>query len=135
MLDERGIDELLKEARVIAMVGLSPDESKPSNRVAQYLTSKGYRVIPVNPGYDEILGEKSYKSLKDIPEKIDIVDIFMRPDKLLPVAQDAVAIRPRAIWLQLGIVNEDARRLVEENGISFVQDRCVKIEHARQVTG
>lgn len=135
MLDERGIDELLKEARVIAMVGLSPDESKPSNRVAQYLTSKGYRVIPVNPGYDEILGEKSYKSLKDIPEKIDIVDVFMRADKLLPVAQEAVAIRPRAIWLQLGIVNEDARRLVEENGISFVQDRCVKIEHARQVAG
>ena len=123
VLDERGIDELLKEARVIAMVGLSPDESKPSNRVAQYLTSKGYRVIPVNPGYDEILGEKSYKSLKDIPEKIDIVDVFMRADKLLPVAQEAVAIRPRAIWLQLGIVNEDARRLVEENGISFVQDR------------
>ena len=123
MLDERGIDELLKEARVIAMVGLSPDESKASNRVAQYLTSKGYRVIPVNPGYDEILGEKSHKSLKDIPEKIDIVDIFMRPDRLLPIAEEAVAIRPRAIWLQLGIVNEDARRLVEENGISFVQDR------------
>jgi predicted CoA-binding protein len=123
VLDERGIDELLKEARVIAMVGLSPDESKASNRVAHYLTSKGYRVIPVNPGYDEILGEKSYKSLKDIPEKIDIVDVFMRPDRLLPVAQEAVAIRPRAIWLQLGIVNEDARRLVEENGISFVQDR------------
>lgn len=123
MLDERGIDELLKEARVIAMVGLSPDESKASNRVAQYLTSKGYRVIPVNPGYDEILGEKSYKALKDIPEKIDIVDVFMRADKLLPVAEEAVAIRPRAIWLQLGIVNEDARRLVEENGISFVQDR------------
>lgn len=123
MLDERGIDELLKEARVIAMVGLSPDESKASNRVAQYLTSKGYRVIPVNPGYDEILGEKSYKALKDIPEKIDIVNVFMRADKLLPVAEEAVAIRPRAIWLQLGIVNEDARRLVEENGISFVQDR------------
>jgi uncharacterized protein len=123
VLDERGIDELLKEARVIAMVGLSPDESKASNRVAQYLTSKGYRVIPVNPGYDEILGEKSYKALKDIPEKIDIVDVFMRADKLLPVAEEAVAIRPRAIWLQLGIVNEDARRLVEENGISFVQDR------------
>ena len=123
MLDERGIDELLKEARVIAMVGLSPDESKASNRVAQYLISKGYRVIPVNPGYNEILGEKSYKSLKDIPEKIDIVDVFMRADRLLPVAEEAVAIRPRAIWLQLGIVNEDARRLVEENGISFVQDR------------
>ncbi len=123
MLDERGIDELLREARVIAMVGLSPDETKASNRVAQYLTSKGYRVIPVNPGYDEILGEKSYKSLKDIPEKIDIVDVFMRADKLLPVVEEAAAIRPRAIWLQLGIVNEDARRLVEENGISFVQDR------------
>jgi hypothetical protein len=123
VLDERGIDELLKEARVIAMVGLSPDESKASNRVAQYLISKGYRVIPVNPGYNEILGEKSYKSLKDIPEKIDIVDVFMRADRLLPVAEEAVAIRPRAIWLQLGIVNEDARRLVEENGISFVQDR------------
>ena len=123
MLDERGIDELLKETRVIAMVGLSPDESKASNRVAQYLTSKGYRVIPVNPGYDEILGEKSYKSLKDIPEKIDIVDIFMRPDRLLPVAEEAVTIRPRAIWLQLGIVNEEARKLVEGSGISFVQDR------------
>jgi uncharacterized protein len=123
--------KLLNESRVIAMVGLSADEEKASNRVARYLQSKGYRVIPVNPGYDEILGEKAYKNLSDIPEQIDIVDIFMRSEKVVPVVEEAIRIRPKAIWLQLGIVNDEAKRLAEEKNIGFVMDKCVKQEHAR----
>ena len=85
----------------------------------------------MNPGYEEILGQKSYKSLSGIPEKIDIVDIFMRPDKLLPVVKEAITLRPRAIWLQLGIINEEARKLVEEAGITFFMNVCIKQEHTK----
>ncbi len=99
--------------------------------MANYLIVHGYRIIPVNPGHEEILGQKSYKSLSDIPEKIDIVDIFMRPDKLLPVVKEAITLKPRAIWLQLGIINEEARKLVEEAGITFFMNVCIKQEHAK----
>ena len=123
--------EILEQSKVIAIVGLSPDDTKASNIVAIYLIVHGYRIIPVNPGYEEILGQKSYKSLSDIPEKIDIVDIFMRPDKLLPVVKEAITLRPRAIWLQLGIINEEARKLVEEAGITFFMNVCIKQEHTK----
>jgi uncharacterized protein len=129
--EKEKIKEILETSRVIAMVGLSPSEDKPSNGVAKYLKKAGYRVIPVNPGYEEILGERSYKSLADIPEKVDVVDIFMRADRLLPVVEEAIKIKPKAIWLQLGIVNEEAKTLAGKNGIPFVMDRCMKIEHAR----
>ena len=125
--------EMLEQSKVIAVVGLSPDEKKPSNVVAGYLIAHGYRVIPVNPGYENILGQKTYKTLTDIPEKIDIVDIFMRADRLLPVVEEAVRIKPKCIWLQLGIINEEARKLAEENGIAFFMDRCIKIEHNRLI--
>ena len=125
--------EILEQSRVIAVVGLSPDEEKPSNIVARYLIAHGYKVIPVNPGHENILDQKSYKALSDIPEKIDIVDIFMRADRLLPVVEEAVRIKPRCIWLQLGIINEEARKLAEDNGITFFMDRCIKIEHNRLV--
>jgi predicted CoA-binding protein len=125
--------EILKQSKVVAVVGLSPDVEKPSNIVAQYLIAHGYRVIPVNPGHDNILGQKAYKNLSDIPEHVDIVDIFMRADVLLPVVEEAVRIKPKCIWLQLGIINEEAKKLAEDNGITFFMDRCIKIEHNRLI--
>jgi predicted CoA-binding protein len=123
--------ELLASSKIIAMVGLSPKTDKPSNGVANYLKTHGYRVIPVNPQYDEVLGEKSYKSLLDIPDEVDVVDIFMRAENVVPVVEEAVKIHPKVIWLQLGIVNEEARAIAEKSGIPFVQDHCIKIEHKR----
>jgi predicted CoA-binding protein len=125
--------EILERSRVIAVVGLSPDEKKPSNVVARYLIAHGYRVIPVNPAHKNILGQKTYKTLSDIPEKVDIVNIFMRADRLLPVVEEAVRIKPQCIWLQLGIINVEAKKLAEDNGITFFMDRCIKIEHDRLI--
>ena len=123
--------EILESSKIIAIVGLSPDKEKPSNVVAAYLLEHGYNVIPVNPGYEEIMGMKSYKSVSDIPEQIDIVDIFMRSEKVLPVVREAVAKRPKAIWLQLGIINEEARNLVESQNIAFFMNVCIKQEHTK----
>ena len=131
MDQDNAVRDLLRTSRVIAVVGLSADESKASNSVARYLMDKGYRVIPVNPGEETVLGQKSYKSLTDIDEKVDIVDIFMRAEKVLPVVRDAIKLRPSAIWLQLGIVSEEARSAAEADNIMFVMDKCVKMEHTR----
>jgi len=131
VLEQEQIRELLKTARVIAVVGLSPDQEKPSNSVSRYMREKGYRIIPVNPAQEEIIGEKSYKSLSEIPEKIDIIDIFMRSEKVLPVVEEALKLKPKAIWLQLGIKNDEARRLVEQTDVGYVEDKCVKQEYAR----
>jgi predicted CoA-binding protein len=130
LLDQEKKD-LLESSKVIAMVGLSPKTDKPSNRVANYLKEHGYRVIPVNPQHEEILGEKSYKSLSDIPDKVDVVDIFMRAENVVPVIEEAIKIKPKAIWLQLGIVNDQAKAIAEKNGVGFVQNLCIKLEHAR----
>jgi len=135
MVPDGEMEELLKTARVIAIVGLSPEEGKASNSVARYLKEKGYRIIPVNPGHEEILGEKAYKSLLDIPETVDIVDIFMRAEKVMPVVEEALKLKPRAIWLQLGIRNDDARRLIEQTDVAYVEDKCVKQEHSRLLSG
>jgi len=123
--------KLLEDSRVIAIVGLSPDEQKASNVVAVYLVAHGYRVIPVNPGHAQILGQKSYPSLSDVPEKIDIVDIFMKAENVLPVVEEAIKLAPKAIWLQLGIVNEEARKLVESSDIPFFMDQCIKQQHTK----
>jgi len=131
VLEQEQIRELLKTARVIAVVGLSPDQEKPSNSVSRYMREKGYRIIPVNPAQEEIIGEKSYKSLSEIPEKIDIIDIFMRSEKVLPVVEEALKLKPKAIWLQLGIRNDEARRLVEQTDVGYVEDKCVKQEYTR----
>ena len=131
MLLDDEMEELLKAAHVVAIVGLSPEEGKASNSVARYLRSKGYRIIPVNPSHAEILGETAFKSLLDIPEKVDIVDIFMRSEKVLPIVEEALKLSPRAIWLQLGIRSEDARQLVEKTDIAYVEDKCMKQEHSR----
>ena len=124
---------ILEEAKIIAVVGLSPDEWKASNGVARYLKKSGYTIIPVNPEHEEVLGERCYPSLLDIPVKVDIVDVFLQPGKLLPVVEEAVQIKPKCIWLQLGIVNEEARMLAERHGIPFFMDLCIKIEHSRLI--
>jgi uncharacterized protein len=127
--------ELLNSVKIIAMVGLSPNEEKPSNAVAKYLKNAGYSVVPVNPQYDEILGEKCYHTLSEIPEKVDVVDIFMRADKVVPVVEEAVKLKPNCIWLQLGIVSEEAKNIAETHGIMFVMDSCIKREHERLFKG
>jgi hypothetical protein len=134
-LSDQTKTDLLTSSKVIAMVGLSPKDDRPSNRVAKYLKDHGYRVIPVNPQHDKILGEKSYKSLLDIPDKIDVVDIFMRAENVVPVVEEAIKIKPKAIWLQLDIVNDQAKEIAEKNGVDFVQNLCIKLEHARLLQG
>ncbi|HOW54285.1 MAG TPA: CoA-binding protein [Syntrophorhabdaceae bacterium] len=129
--DEDLKKRILEESKIIAVVGLSPDQGKASNVVASYLIGQGYRIIPVNPNHSDILGQRSYPSLTDIPEKIDIVDIFMKAENLLPVVREAVALSPKAIWLQLGIVNEEAEKLTASGNIPFFMDQCIKIEHAK----
>lgn len=126
---------LLQESRTIAVVGLSADPFRVSHAVSRYMQDHGYRIIPVNPKYSEILGEKCYPDLLSVPEKIDIVDVFRKPEDCVPVARDAVAVGAGALWLQLGIVNEEARRLAEAGGLTVVMDLCIKVEHARLLGG
>lgn len=111
--------------KTIAVVGLSPKEIRPSYGVAKYLQSIGYKIIPVNPGHPEILGEKSYPTLRDIPVKIDVVDVFRRPEHVLPIAEAAIEIGAKAIWFQDGVVNEAAAKLAEEAGLLVVMDDCM----------
>jgi len=128
--------------KTVAVVGLSKDPSKPSHDVAKYLKSHGYRIVPINPTVDEVLGEKSYKSLFDLPEQlkreIDIVDIFRRAEDVPSIIEEAVQLhksfgKPAAVWMQLGIVNEDAAAKARKAGLQVVMDRCMKIEHGRLV--
>lgn len=123
----------LEEARTIAVVGLSSNPRRPSNEVAAYLQRNGYRIVPVNPNETEVLGEKAYPSLQDIPTdlSIDVVDVFRRAEETPPIARDAVRIGAKVLWLQLDIVNQDARRIAEEGGLTVVMGACIKIEKAR----
>src|SRR3989440_212195 len=126
---------ILKSSRPIAVVGLSADWNRPSNFAAKYMQQHGYRIIPVNPRYPEVLGEKSYARLEDIPEPVDIVDVFRRTEEVLPIARSAIAIGAKCLWQQIGVVNEEADRLAREAGLDSIMDRCVKIEHARLFGG
>lgn len=126
---------ILKQYRTIAVVGLSADWYRPSYFAAKYMQEHGYRIIPVNPKYDEILGEKCWPDLKSIPEPVDIVDVFRKPQDCAAVAQDAVAIGAKVLWLQLGVINDEAAHIAEAGGLDVVMDRCVKIEHARLFGG
>ncbi len=125
------VRRILQEFKTIAVVGLSPKTDRPSYRVASYLKSKGYRIIPVNPNVPEILGEKCYPNLSSIPEKVEVVDIFRRSEDVPPVVDEAIRIGAKAIWMQEGIVNEDAARRAEEAGLLVVMDRCMYKEHVR----
>ena len=122
---------ILGENRVIAMVGLSANWYRPSYFAAKYMLDHGYRVIPVNPSYQEVLGHKCYPALRDIREKIDIVDCFRKSEEIMPIAEDAIAIGAKVLWMQLGVRNAEARRRAEAAGLEVVEDHCVKIEHGR----
>jgi predicted CoA-binding protein len=127
------IKTILSDTKTIAVVGLSQNPDRASYAVAKYLISKGYEVIPVNPGQKEILGKTCYKSLYDIPKdiKIDMVDVFRRSEDTLPVAKAAVEIGAKTLWLQLGITNEEAKKSALEGGLNYVENKCTKIEHSK----
>ena len=135
MSDIRTLRRVLQNHRTIAVVGLSADWFRPSYFAAKYMQEHGYRIIPVNPKYTEILGETCYPSLKDIPHPIDIVDVFRKPADTPSIAQEAVDIGAKVFWLQLGVINEDAQAIAQQAGLTVVVDRCVKIEHARLFGG
>jgi len=133
--DISSLRRILRGTRTVAVVGLSAEWHRPSHFVAKYLQQHGYRVIPVNPRYPEILGERCYASLSDIPEPVDMVDVFRRTEDVLPIAQQAVALGAKCLWQQIGVKNVEADRLAREAGLDSVMDRCVKIEHARLFGG
>jgi uncharacterized protein len=126
------IAELLKNAKTIAVVGLSDNPMKPSYGVSQYMQSKGYRIIPVNPQATEVLGEKSYASLLDISEKIDVVDVFRRPEAVPEIVDQAIQLKVPAIWLQETVVHEEAAEKARQAGIFVVMDKCILKEHRKR---
>jgi predicted CoA-binding protein len=135
MEDIQTLRHILRETRTIAVVGLSAHWYRPSYFAAKYMQDHGYRIIPVNPQYAEVLGEKCYASLRDIPEPVDMVDCFRRADQIVPIAENAIAIGAKTLWLQLGVINQEAADKARVAGLQVVMDRCVKIEHARLFGG
>jgi predicted CoA-binding protein len=127
------ITELLKSAKTIAVVGLSDSPFRTSYGVSQYMQSQGYRIIPVNPQIVESLGEKSYASLRDVPEKIDIVNIFRRPEFVPEVVNEAIHLKVPAIWMQEGVIHEEAAEKARQAGIFVVMDKCILKEHGRHL--
>ena len=124
-------EEILRSARTIAVVGASPDPSRTSHGVMRYLQHAGYRCIPVNPNADEVLGERCYPSLADVPEPIDLVDVFRRTEYCAGVAREAAATGASALWLQLGLRSAEARDVAEEAGMEYVEDACTAVVHRR----
>jgi len=135
MDDINSLRRILRETRVIAVVGLSADWFRPSYFAAKYMLEHGYRVIPVNPKYPEILGQRCYKTLRDVPEKIDLVDVFRKTQDVMPIAEEAIAVGAKVLWQQLGVKNEAAAAKARAAGLETVMDRCVKIEHGRLFGG
>lgn len=133
--DINTLRRILRESKTLAVVGLSANWWRPSYFAAKYMMDHGYRVIPVNPQYQEVLGEKCYPSLRDIPEKVDIVDCFRKAEEIGALADEAIAIGAKVLWMQLGVINEAAAHKARAAGLEVVMDRCVKIEHARLFGG
>jgi uncharacterized protein len=131
--DVTEIQRVLHNAHTIAIVGLSGNPLRASYFVGYYLKRHGYQVIPVNPREKEILGETSYPSLADVPEKVDVVNVFRAPAALPGIAQEAVAIGAGTLWCQFGVINEEGAKIAEEGGLTVIMDRCIKVEHARYV--
>lgn len=125
------IREILATPRIVAVVGCSPDPSRDSHEIAALLKAKGHTVIPVNPTCQEILGERCYASVRDIPVPVDMVDVFRRPEHIGPIADDAIAVNAKILWLQLGVINEPAARKAQDAGLTVVMDRCPAIEYRR----
>jgi len=135
MDDINTLRRILRESKVIAVVGLSADWYRPSYFAAKYMQEHGYTVIPVNPRYPEVLGQKCYRSLREIPGKVDLVDCFRKTEDIPPIAEDAIAIGAKVLWQQLGVKNEAAAARARAAGLDAVTDRCVKIEHGRLFGG
>ncbi len=133
--DIAGLRRVLKNTRTIAVVGLSANWWRPSFFAAKYMQEHGYKIIPVNPAYTEVLGEKCYANLRDIPQPIDMVDCFRRSEEIGALADEAIAIGAKSLWLQLGVVNDAAANKAAVAGLDVVMDRCVKIEHGRLFGG
>ncbi len=129
------ITKILRESRTIAVVGLSSNPMRPSHGVSEYLQSAGYRVIPVNPNETEVLGERCYAWLEDVPEKIDIVDIFRRAEFVPQVVESAIRVGAKVVWMQLGIENEEAAEKARAAGLAVIEDACILIEHKTRVSG
>jgi predicted CoA-binding protein len=128
---------ILQENKTVAVVGLSASWHRPSFFAAKYLQEHGFRVIPVNPRYagDTVLGEQCYASLRDIPEPVDVVDCFRRAEDIQPICEDAIAIEAKVLWMQIGVVNEEAAEMARGAGLDVVMDRCMKIEFGRLFGG
>lgn len=131
--DPLTIQRVLHHAKTVAIVGLSKNELRASHFVAYYLARHGYHVIPVNPRELQILGQKSFASLLDLPVPIDVVNVFRAPDALPEIAADAVKIHAGTLWCQYNVINEEGARIAEAGGVSVVMDRCIKVEHARYI--
>jgi hypothetical protein len=129
--DPLTIQRVLHNTQTIAVVGLSANQLRASYFVGYYLKRHGYQVIPVNPRETEILGEKCYPSLTEVPVQVDVVSVFRAPDALPGIAREAVAIGADALWCQFGVINEEGARIAEDGGLTVIMDRCVKVEHAR----
>jgi uncharacterized protein len=130
--DAAEITEILGAYRVVAVVGLSDNPSRPSYRVAQYLQEHGFRIVPVNPGCREILGERCYPGLRDIPFPVEIVDIFRKVEAIPEIVAEAIAVGARVVWMQQGLEEHDAARQAKEAGLRVVMNRCLKIEHSQR---
>ena len=135
MTDIRDLRRIMTDYKRVAMIGLSADWSRPSNFAAKYLLDHGFEVIPVNPKYPEILGQKCYADLRDIPTPVDIVDLFQRIERVPSFVDQAIEIGAKVAWLQLGIVHEEAAQKARDAGLEVVQNRCMKIEYARLFGG
>ena len=135
MTTKASIKTILEETKTIALVGISHKPHRASHQVAKFLMEKGYTVIPVNPKYKEVLGETCYAELEDIPVAIDMVDCFRRSDTILPIAESAIKIGAKVLWMQLDVINEEAAKLAEEAGLQVVMDRCPKIEYYKWKIG
>ena len=133
--DIAGLRGILTRSRTIAIVGLSANWYRPSYFAAKYMQEHGYRIVPVNPTYTEVLGETCYPSIAAIPDPVDIVDCFRKPEEMPALAREAVAKGAKVLWMQLGIRNDDAAQFASDAGLDVVQNRCVKIEHARIMGG
>jgi len=123
--------EILRSSKTVAIVGLSPKEGRPSLQVGTYLKDHGYTIIPVNPACDEIIGEKCYPNLTSIPDPVDVVDVFRRPEDMMPIVEEAIKIGAKAVWMQLEIINEAAAKIARDAGLQVVMDHCMKKEHEK----
>jgi predicted CoA-binding protein len=131
LTEDRDIKAVLENSKKVAVLGLSPKPERDSHMVARYLKSKGYGVIPVRPGQEEILGERAYASLDDIDQSVDIVDVFRNPNVVLEHAKETLRLKPKVFWMQLGVASQEAADVLTEAGIDVVMDKCLKVEHAR----